>query len=158
MSGLTAKKLSPRVRMLVRAALVAAGLVIVSQLDGQNAFMLYLGYGGLAGAGIGFVYNAVIASTNAWFQDRKGIASGSMMLGFGFSATVLGNLATALFQTSLRWRGTFLLYGLAIGAILALIGLVVRAPKPDEMPEQVAAAATDGVDYGTRAMLKRPSF
>lgn len=156
-SGLTAKKLSSHVRMLIGAALVAAGLVIVSQLDGKNAFMLYLGYGGLAGAGIGFVYNAVIASTNAWFPDRKGIASGSMMLGFGFSATVLGNLATALFQTPLGWRGTFLLYGLAIGVILALIGLVVRAPKPDEMPAQVAAA-TDGVDYDTRAMLKRPSF
>ena len=157
-SGYAAKKLSPKVRMFIGAACVALGFAIVSTLDGKSAFMLYFGYGGLAGLGIGIVYNVIISSTNAWFPDRKGVASGSMMLGFGFSAMVLGNLATKLFQTPMGWRGTFLAYGLGIGVCLALAGLVIRPPKPEEVPAVKAGAVADGEDYETRAMLRRPSF
>ena len=157
-SGYLAKKFSPKIRMLLGATCVALGLSIVSTLDGTSPFMLYLGYGCLAGMGIGIVYNVIIASTGAWFPDKKGVASGSMMLGFGFSAMLLGNLATKLFQSSLGWRGTYLLYGLGIGACLALIGLVIRPPKAGEVPAAAAAAANDAIDYDSKAMLKRPSF
>jgi len=156
-SGYASKKLSPKIRMIIGAICVAAGFGIVSTLDGSSAFMLYLGYGVMAGLGIGMVYNVIISVTNAWFPDKKGIASGSMMLGFGFSAMVLGNLATTLFS-SIGWRGTFLAYGLGIGACLALIGFVVRPPKEGEVPAQALSAAGDSVDYDTKSMLKRPSF
>jgi len=157
-SGYCAKKFSPMVRMFAGAVCVALGFGIVSTLDGSSALALYLGYGCLAGLGIGIVYNVVISSTNAWFPDKKGIASGSMMLGFGFSAMVLGNLAIKLYETSIGWRGTFLAYGLGIGICLALIGLVIRPPKPGEIPASAAAATNDGVEYDTKSMLKRPSF
>jgi len=159
LSGIAAKWLSTKVRMLIGGALVAAGFGIVSTLDGTSAFMLYLGYGCMAGLGIGIVYNVIISSTGAWFPDKKGIASGSMMLGFGFSAMVLGNLATALFDSAMGWRGTFVAYGVGIGACLALCGLVIRAPKAGEVPQSaVKAAGGDAVNFDTKAMLKRPSF
>ncbi len=158
-SGYLARKIPANVRMLVGAALVAAGFILVSRLEtGASLFRLYFGYGFLAGAGIGTVYNTVISVTNAWFPDRKGFASGAMMLGFGFSAMVLGNLAVKLFDTSIGWRGTFLWYGVGIGALLALIGLVIRLPRPGEVPARAVQAATDGKDYTTLQMLKRPSF
>lgn len=157
-SGYTAKRIPARVRMVAGAALVAVGFAIVSRLDGTSAFMLYLGYGVLAGLGIGIVYNTVIAVTNAWFPDKKGLASGCMMMGFGFSAMVLGNLATRLFETGMGWRGTFLLYGLGIGVCLALIGLTVRLPREGEVSAAAVSAASDGEDLSTGAMLRRPSF
>ena len=159
-SGLAAKILSPKVRMFLGGAFVAIGFIIVSTLDGSSPFLLYMGYGCFAGLGIGIVYNVIISSTNAWFPDKKGIASGSMMLGFGFSAMVLGNLATKLFGTSIGWRGTFLAYGIGIGACLAVAGLFIRPPKPGEVPAAAAAAAAadDSVDYESKEMLKRPSF
>ena len=157
-SGFLLKKLPTKVRMIIGGACVALGFTIVSNLDGKSPFMLYLGYGGLAGLGIGIVYNVIISSTSAWFPDKKGIASGSMMLGFGFSAMVLGNLATALYAGPLGWRGTFLLYGIGIGVCLALIGLVVRPPKEGEVPAAAAAAAGSTLDVDTKTMLKTPSF
>ena len=157
-SGYSAKKLSAKVRMFLGGACVALGFFIVSRLDGTSPIMLYLGYGCLAGMGIGIVYNVIISSTSAWFPDKKGLASGSMMLGFGFSAMVLGNLAVSLFQSSIGWRGTFLAYGIGIGTLLALAGFIIRAPKPGEVPAAAAAAASDSVDYDTKAMIKRPSF
>ncbi len=158
-SGSIARKVHARVRMFISAALVAIGFFLVSRLEaGASLFQLYFGYGFLAGAGIGMVYNTVISVTNAWFPDKKGFASGAMMLGFGFSAMVLGNLAVKLFDTSIGWRGTFLLYGAGIGVLLALIGLTVRLPKPGEVPAHVMQAATDGQDFTTGQMLRRPSF
>lgn len=157
-SGFMAKKVSVKVRMALAGALLLGGFAIVSRLSGNSALPLYLGYGVMAGTGIGLVYNTVIGVTNAWFPDRKGIASGTMMLGFGFSAMVLGNLATKLFETGLGWRGTFLLYGAVIGIGLALIGLYVRQPKPGEVPAAAAAAAAGDGDFTTVQMVKRPSF
>jgi OFA family oxalate/formate antiporter-like MFS transporter len=159
LSGFLAQRVSARIRMFVGAACVAAGFIIVSRLTGASAFLLYFGYGFLSGFGIGIVYNVVIAVTNAWFPDKKGVASGSMMLGFGFSAMVLGNLAAKLYAIEgFGWRGTFLWYGIGIGALIALIGLTVRLPKPGEVPENAVRAATDGRDFTTGEMLKRPSF
>lgn len=156
-SGFLAKRVSIRARMLIGAALVCLGFVIVSRLSGNSLLMLYIGYGVMAGTGIGFVYNTVISTTNAWFPDRRGLASGVMMLGFGFSAMLLGNLAAALFEP-MGWRNVFLMYALAIGACLAVIGWVMRMPGSGEVPAAAATAAAQGADYDTKAMIRRPSF
>ena len=160
LSGLVAKKVPAAVRMVFGAACVAVGFGIVSRLEsGASPLQLYFGYGFLAGLGIGVVYNVVISVTNTWFPDKKGVASGSMMLGFGFSAMVLGNLAVKLYAiNNFGWQKTFLWYGIGIGALIALIGLTVRLPKPGEVPASAVKAATDGQDYTTGQMLARPSF
>ena len=94
----------------------------------------------LAGTGIGFVYNTIIGATTPWFPDKKGTASGIMMLGFGFSSLVLGNLAAKLFDV-IGWENVFRLYGIGIGAVLAIIGCILRMPGEGEVPAAAAAAA-----------------
>ena len=152
-----AKKVSIRGRMLIGAGLLCAGFMIVSFLTGASPFLLYLSYGIMAGAGIGFIYNTVIGATTPWFPDKKGTASGIMMLGFGFSSLVLGNLAAKLFGV-IGWQNVFRIYGIGIGAVLAVIGCVLRMPKEGEVPAAAAAAAGNGKDYSTKQMLLRPSF
>lgn len=157
-SGFVSGKISARVRIMISGVLVFIGLFIVSRLTGKSAPALYLGYGILIGTGIGVIYNTLVAVTNAWFPDRKGVASGVMMVGFGFSAMVLGNLAVKLFDTAMGWRGVFLMYACVVGLGLSVMGLVVRPPKEGEVPAAAIAKATDGADYDTIAMLKKPSF
>lgn len=152
-----AKKVSIRGRMLIGAGLLCAGFLIVSFLTGTSPFLLYLSYGIMAGAGIGFIYNTVIGATTPWFPDKKGTASGIMMLGFGFSSLVLGNLAAKLFGT-IGWQNVFRIYGIGIGAVLAAIGCVLRMPREGEVPAAAVAAAGNGKDYTTGQMLLRPSF
>ena len=151
------KKASIRTRMFIGAGLLCAGFVIVSLLTGASPFLLYLSYGIMAGAGIGFVYNTIIGATTPWFPDKKGTASGIMMLGFGFSSLVLGNLAAKLFDV-IGWENVFRLYGIGIGAVLAIIGCALRLPKDGEVPAAAAAAAGTGKDYSPKEMLLRPSF
>ena len=152
-----AKKVSVRGRMFAGAALLCAGFIIVSFLTGTSPFLLYLSYGIMAGAGIGFVYNTVIGATTPWFPDKKGTASGIMMLGFGFSSLVLGNLAAKLFDV-IGWQNVFRIYGVGISAVLAVIGCALRMPKEGEIPAAAIAAGGEGKDYSTREMLMRPSF
>ena len=151
------KKVSIRNRMFVGAGLLCVGFLIVSVLTGTSPFLLYLSYGIMAGAGIGFIYNSVIGATTPWFPDKKGTASGIMMLGFGFSSLVLGNLAAKLFDV-IGWQNVFRLYGIGIGAALAVIGCVLRLPKEGEVPAAAAAAAGSSADYSPKEMLLRPSF
>jgi len=153
-SGLLAKRFSGKLRMLVAALLILAGFTVTGKLNG-SILLLYLGYGIMAGTGIGIVYNVVIAQTNAWFPDKKGLSSGALMMSFGFSALVFGKLADRLFKIdSFGWRSTFLLFGAIIGVIVLLSAFLVQTPP---------AKRNDGGQIGendvsTKDMIKRSSF
>jgi MFS family permease len=48
--------------------------------------LLYFGYGFLGGTGIGLAYTPPVATLMQWFPDKKGIASGLTIAGFGSGA------------------------------------------------------------------------
>lgn len=157
------KVTTPRVGLLIAAALVAVGLVASSRMTG-NVAVLYVAYAGLTGTGIGIAYNIIISTTNAWFPDKKGICSGVLMMCFGLSSLILGKVADGLFAApAVGWRGTFLLLGLVIGGVIALCGLGIYLPPAGTVfpaPKKGAKAAGGivAVELPTHEMVKRPSF
>ena len=98
--------------------------------------LLYLAYGFLAGLGIGISYNVVVATVSAWFPDKKGLCSGCLMMGFGASALVLGNWASSMFEGAMGWRRTYVILGLALGAVLILTGLILKRPAANQAISQ----------------------
>ncbi len=161
-SGLLAKRLSVRVRMLIAAALVGGGLGLVSILTADRLLLLYVGYGFMTGTGIGIVYNTVIAAVNAYFPDRRGIASGSLMMGFGFSTLLLGNIAVKMFDMeAVGWRMTYLALGLALAVIFVLAAILLKMPPADlKFPETASRGKTAdaGEELTALQMLRRLSF
>ena len=157
------KKFGIMVSIIAAGVLSCAGFMLASLLDGSNIVMLYLSYGVLAGLGIGIAYNAVISTVNAWFPDKKGLCSGCLMMGFGASSLVIGNLMSSLMD-SLGWETAYMLLGGALGVVLIITALVLR--KPDEntvLPAHKAKKAAkeeafEAKDYSTGEMLRRPSF
>ena len=120
---------------------------------------MYLTYGVLAGLGIGISYNVVVATVSAWFPDQKGLCSGCLMMGFGASALVLGNWASAMFDGAIGWRKTYVILGLALGVVLILAGWILRRPGADQpLPQAAAKESLQIQDFTTRQMLRRPSF
>ena len=105
--------------------------------------LLYLTYGALAGLGIGIAYNVVIATVSSWFPDKKGLCSGALMMGFGASALVLGNIADSLFKSDLGWRTTYVILGAAIGTVLVLTSLLLNKPGGNAILPQPKAGKTD---------------
>ena len=161
-SGLLAKRLSVCVRLLIAAALVGGGLGLVSALGAGQLVLLYVGYGFMTGTGIGFVYNTVIAAVNAYFPDRRGIASGALMMGFGFSTLLLGNIAVTMFDIdAIGWRTTYLILGLTLAAVFVIAALVLKMPPADLKfltPVAKGGVGSEGEELTATQMLRRFSF
>ena len=157
-----AGKFGHKTAIVTAGILSAAGFCLTAALSGASVTMLYLSYGVLAGLGIGIAYNVVIATVSAWFPDKKGLCSGCLMMGFGASALVLGNAANAMFASSLGWRTTFTVLGIAIGVVLTAAALFLKKPGPEvDLPRPQAAKAAGAApaeDMTSAQMLRRPSF
>ncbi len=158
------KRLGHKIALITAGILSAAGFILTSFLSGSSIAMLYLTYGVFAGLGIGIAYNVVIATVSSWFPDKKGLCSGCLMMGFGASALVLGNIANALFHSSFGWRTTYIIIGIAICIILVLAGLLLQKPDSQTVlpsPKNVKNSVSENFehkDYTSVQMLKRPSF
>lgn len=153
-SGLISNKVSIFIRMILAAVCTGLGFTL-SAVQNGNLLLLYLGYGVLAGSGIGIVYNTVIAATNAWFPDKKGLCSGALMMCFGFSALVFGQLADKLFAVeTFGWQRTYQLLG-AVAAVVFIAGAWLLKMPAAAAKKQLED--TDG-DVPTRDMIRRISF
>lgn len=150
--------------LILSGVLSALGFILTATLSGASVLMLYIAYGVLAGLGIGISYNVVIATVSAWFPDKKGLCSGCLMMGFGASALVLGNVADSLFKSSLGWRNTYIILGLLICLVVVTAGFILKKPSEDtQLPAPMQKKAdntedSDKKDYTPKQMLSQPSF
>jgi len=62
----------------------------------HNLPLLYFGYGFMAGSGIGIAYVPPLAALIRWFPDRRGMATGMAIMGFGGAAMVATPILEAL--------------------------------------------------------------
>lgn len=150
LSGLISRRVTLRVRLLAAAVLVIGGFDLSAHAEGRLG-LFYLGYGVLTALGVGVVYNAVIACVNGWFADKKGMASGAMMMSFGFSALLMSRAFQALLG-GMGWKEIYMLLGTVIGLVIAVSAFVLKNP-----PAVQTAAGTEK-DVSTREMLKTGSF
>ena len=153
-----------RIALIIAGVLAALGFVITGFLNNVPVLMLYLSYGVVASLGIGIAYNVLIATVSAWFPDKKGLCSGCLMMGFGASALVLGNVANSLFNSEIGWRFTYAILGIAIGVVLFLSGLLLKKPGEQvvfpqpKVLKNAKAEEFERKDYTSGQMLRRPSF
>lgn len=158
------KRLGHKIALIIAGLLSAFGFVMTSLLHDTSVLMLYISYGVFAGMGIGIAYNVLIATVSAWFPDKKGLCSGCLMMGFGASALVLGNVANTLFNSRFGWRSTYIILGIAICVILLLSALLLQKPGLEIVfPEQKSIKVTqtevfEQKDYTSLQMLSRYSF
>ncbi|MBD5604599.1 MAG: OFA family MFS transporter [Candidatus Eremiobacteraeota bacterium] len=70
---------------------------------------LYLTYGVLGGIGNGMAYITPISTVTKWFPDKRGLAGGMVVMGFGLGAFFYGFIlkAIASFQTASKHAGAF---------------------------------------------------
>ena len=167
LGGFVGAKLNKRfgslATLIAAGVLAAAGFVLAGFIRGGNVWTLYLCYGVLAGLGIGIAYNVLISTVNAWFPDKKGLCSGCLMMGFGASSLVLGNLASSL-QSFWGWGTVYMVLGGVMGAVLIFAALILKKPDADtvlpaaQVKKTARAETFELRDYATGQMLRRPSF
>jgi OFA family oxalate/formate antiporter-like MFS transporter len=81
----------PRKSGMVAATLWGVGLLVASLGVKLGVIqVLWLGYGVLGGMGLGLGYITPVSTLVKWFPDRRGMATGLAIMGFGFGAAIGG--------------------------------------------------------------------
>lgn len=79
----------PRKSGMVAACFWGTGLIVASLgVKFGIIQVLWLGYGVLGGIGLGIGYITPVSTLVKWFPDRRGLATGLAIMGFGFGAAI----------------------------------------------------------------------
>ena len=130
----------PRKSGVVAACCWGLGFFIsAAGVYAHNIWLIYLGYGILGGCGLGLGYITPVSTLIKWFPDRRGMATGMAIMGFGGGALIASPLSQLLLNhykssTSVGVAQTFLTLG-ALYLIAMLAGaFLFRIPAPGWRP------------------------
>jgi MFS family permease len=112
---------------------VVMGLGYILSSFASNLPMLVVTYGAIAGAGVGIAYGVPIAVVAKWFPDRKGLAVGLTVIGFGLSPLVTAPLARIAIA-AYGLMPTFAILGVAFTAIILAISTQLKVPPKGWQP------------------------
>ena len=95
-AGRMQDKLSPRLVAAIGGVLVGAGMILASVMGNSQAGWI-IGFGILAGAGIGFGYASATPPAVKWFPAAKtGLIAGLVVSGFGLASVYIAPLGNWL--------------------------------------------------------------
>ncbi|WP_417329269.1 OFA family MFS transporter [Halomonas cupida] len=88
-AGKWLEEVGPRMVGVVAALLWGGGFIIGSLgISLHQLWLIYLGYGVLGGCGLGLGYVSPVSTLLRWFPDRRGMATGMAIMGFGGGAMI----------------------------------------------------------------------
>lgn len=96
--------------------------------------LLYLFYGVIGGIGLGIGYIAPVSTLVKWFPDRRGLATGLAIMGFGFAALISGPAANQLLDV-VGLNTTFLILGAAYFLVMTLSAQYLAPPPKGWLPK-----------------------
>ena len=148
----------PRFTTLIGATLYSGGILLSSQVSSPT--MLYLTYGVMGGAGVGFIYVCPLSTLVKWFPHAKGTITGVATAGFAGGAILFKEVISRLLGTEgytpETISSTFLTLG-CIYAAMTFIGALLL-----DVPEGAAAGGkkieSQARDYKTGEMLRTLNF
>ena len=134
------ERVGPRKTGVVAALCWSSGFFISALgIYVHEIWLLWLGSGVIGGCGLGLGYISPVSTLIKWFPDRRGMATGMAIMGFGGGAMIGAPLADILMKhfatpTSVGVWQTFVTLGLIY--LIAMLGgaFGYRVPPPDWAP------------------------
>lgn len=157
-AGRLQDKKGPRVAVSIGGLMLGLGMILASYTN--SLLWLYASYGLFVGLGIGFSYGAPIATCNKWFPDKRGLATGLVVFGFGGGSMVFAPLWSFLIEIY-GWRFTFALTGIIFMALTLSLAQILRNPPKDYNPggwKPITTSISTRVEMGPMEMLKNLRF
>ncbi|WP_425429684.1 L-lactate MFS transporter [Desulfuromusa kysingii] len=147
LAGKCQDKFGPQVTCAIGGLLVGAGFIWISQTTNYWAWVV--GFGMLAGTGIGFGYSAATPPALKWFSPAKtGLIAGIVVSGFGLASVYIAPLARYLLA-EVGLQQSMMYFGIAFAVVVTGLGMLVSNPPADFVadPQQktVSKAVTAAV-------------
>ena len=166
-AGFLQDRFGPQKVAAFGGVLYALGFFLASQTD--SLIWLYVTFGALAGAGNGFGYAIPIPVCSKWFPDRRGLAVGLVVGGYGAGSGIYGPLAREVLIPAYGWQGTMQISAAVFLVMtLAAAWLLKNPPEGYRPPAAAPAPAADAArkapapaaarDFSTAEMVRTPTF
>ena len=163
LAGKCQDRFGPRVTAFMGGILVGVGFIWISQSTSYVVWVL--GFGLLAGTGIGFGYSAATPPALKWFPPEKtGLIAGLVVSGFGLASVYIAPLSKYLVGI---WglQNAMLFFGIAFLLVVCGLSMFLVNPPPGYVPQSAgpkgdnpSPAAKPAVDEKPSQMLKKGSF
>jgi MFS family permease len=124
----------PRAAATAAAIFFGSGLLIGGLgLAIHQAILVWLGMGVIGGIGCGLGYISPVSTLVKWFPDRRGMATGLAIMGFGGGAFLAGYLNPDL-MGYFGVAKTMMILGVAYFIVMMIGARIIRRPAPGWRP------------------------
>jgi OFA family oxalate/formate antiporter-like MFS transporter len=160
-AGRLQDKLGPFFISLTGCILLTIGFLLSARTTSLGYLIFCFGI--LVGIGNGFGYATPIPVMAKWFPDKRGLAVGLAVAGYGGGSAIFGPLANLWLIPTYGWRTTFVVLGV-IFFVMTLIGaLLLKNPPvgyrpPGWAPAPAAKTAATTYEFSPAETLRTPTF
>ncbi len=159
-AGRLQDRFGPRIIATIGAVLTGLGMIAAGACTPESALPAVVGFGVLAGTGIGLGYASATPAAVKWFPpQKKGLITGLVVAGFGLAPVYIAPLSKYLLAEH-GISGSFRILGIAFLIVTVVLAQFIRNPAADVRPAPgTAAGALTAPDEGSwRHMLRSPKF
>jgi OFA family oxalate/formate antiporter-like MFS transporter len=155
LAGKFQDKFGPRLTAFLGGILVGMGFIWISQTTNYTIWVL--GFGVLAGAGIGFGYSAATPPALKWFPPAKtGLIAGLVVSGFGLASVYIAPLSQYLLGI---WglQNAMLFFGIAFLVVVCSISMLLANPPAGYSPGSVVGKVGESTPPIEKALSYIPT-
>jgi MFS family permease len=170
-AGALQDKWGPRRVAAMGGVLTGLGCIVASQ-SGSSLAGFVIGFGVLAGLGMGSGYAATTPAAVKWFPARRtGMVAGIVVAGFGLASVYIAPLATKLLEVFATANSagvvekgiskTMLVFGVGFLVVVTGLAQLLENPPAGFVPGGASSAGTakpSAPDRSWREVLRTPQF
>jgi MFS family permease len=160
LAGPYIQKMGPTKVCMAGGVLCGVGWLAASFASSPT--MLIPLYGVIGGVGVGIAYGAPIYTSAQWFPDKRGLAVGLTVLGFGFSSAIITYASRFMLGSGWDIMNIMRTFGVAFIIITVVLSMFLKCPpsgcKPGGWTAPPSTTVTRKVDFMRNEMSKTKTF
>ena len=164
LDGMISNKIGSRKAVFMWIVIYAAGYIGTSltgkiSLSNQaNLIWMWIFFGVFAGLGTGGVYSEWLAHRMIWFADRKGFASGLLLVGMGLGGVVISTAANWCFTRGISWNALLMAASVTGSLVLAVSSFIFIRPAPEKVEVEDTVVISSGHEKSLTGMIATAIF
>jgi OFA family oxalate/formate antiporter-like MFS transporter len=161
LAGRLQDKIGPLPISLTGGILVSLGFFLCAYTNSLT--YLFVSFGVIGGLGNGFGYATPIPVMAKWFPDRRGLAVGLAVAGYGGGSAIFGPLTASYLLPAYGWRTSFQILGVIFLVMTVFGAFLLKNPPAGYRPAgwtpaPASKSAATTYEFTPGEMVQTPAF